>query len=154
MLISDNHVVSIHYRLTGEDGQELDSSAGKDPLVYLHGTNNIIPGLERALTGKKAGDKVQVTVQPEDGYGLPDSELVQTLPHDAFEDIDDVQPGMTFQTKGPDGQEQLITVQAVNEEGVTVDGNHPMAGQVLHFDVSIEGVRKATPEEMSHGHAH
>ncbi len=154
MFIADNHVVSIHYTLTGEDGQELDSSSGKEPLVYLHGTNNIIPGLERALTGKKAGDKVQVTVQPEDGYGILDSALVQTLPHDAFEDIDDVQPGMTFQAKGADGQEQLITVQAVNEQGITVDGNHPMAGQVLHFDVLIEGVRKATPEEMSHGHAH
>ncbi len=154
MTISDKHVVTIHYKLTGDDGDTIDSSEGKDPLVYLHGTNNIIPGLERALSGKTTGDSVQVTVQPEDGYGPINPELIQTVPHSAFEGIDTVQPGMQFQAKGPKGEAQLITVQSVNDNGVIIDGNHPMAGKVLHFDVSIESIREATEEELSHGHAH
>jgi len=154
MLIEDKHVVAIHYTLTGDDGKTLDSSEGKDPLVYLHGTKNIIPGLEKALVGKATGDKIKVTVQPEDGYGPVNDALIQMLPHSAFEGLEDVQPGMQFQAKGKDGQTQLITVQTVEAQGVLIDGNHPMAGKVLNFDISVESVREATEEELSHGHAH
>ncbi len=154
MTIADNHVVSIHYKLTGDAGEIIDSSEGKDPLTYLHGTKNIIPGLEQALAGKTVGDKLQVTVQPENGYGAINPDLIQTVPLSAFEGMDNIQPGMQFEAKGPKDQKQLITVQEVRKDGVIIDGNHPMAGKVLHFDVSIESIREASPEERSHGHAH
>ncbi len=154
MLIADKHVVSIHYTLKGEDGTTLDSSEGKAPLVYLHGTKNIIPGLENALTGKRTGDKIQVTIQPEDAYGPLDKSLIKILPHTAFDGLENVQPGMQFEAKGEDGQTQLITVQALEAQGVLIDGNHPMAGKVLNFDIFVEEVREASEEELSHGHAH
>lgn len=154
MNIEDKRAVSIHYTLTNEQGEKLDSSEGQDPLRYLHGASNIIPGLENALVGKTAGDQVSVTVQPEDGYGEINPEMIQIVPREAFEGIDDIQPGMQFQASGPNGQTQVVTIKAVGEEGVTVDGNHPLAGQVLNFDVTVEEVRDATEEEISHGHVH
>jgi len=152
--IQANCVVSIHYRLTNEEGEELDSSAGQDPLSYLHGTNSLIPGLESALTGQAAGDKLQVTVQPDDAYGDVNPELVQTVPISAFDSPENVKAGVQFQAQGPDGQVQLITVQEVTDDGVTINANHPLAGQVLHFDVTIEEVREASAEEVAHGHVH
>jgi len=152
--IQANCVVSIHYRLTNEDGEELDTSAGQDPLSYLHGTNSLIPGLESALTGQAAGDKLQVTVQPDDAYGDVNPELVQTVPISAFDSPENVKAGVQFQAQGPDGQVQLITVQEVTDDGVTINANHPLAGQVLHFDVTIEAVREASAEEVAHGHVH
>ncbi len=154
MKVQANCVVSIHYRLTNESGEELDSSAGQDPLSYLHGTNSLIPGLETALTGQAAGDKLQVTVQPADAYGDVNPELVQTVPISAFDTPENVKAGVQFQAQGPDGQVQLITVQEVTDDGVTINANHPLAGQVLHFDVTIEAVREASAEEIDHGHAH
>ena len=154
MNIDEKRAVSIHYTLTNEQGEKLDSSEGQDPLRYLHGASNIIPGLENALVGKTTGDKVSVTVQPEDGYGEINPEMIQIVPREAFEGIDDIQAGMQSQASGPDGQTQVVTIKAVGEEGVTVDGNHPLAGQVLNFDVSIEEVRDATEEEIAHGHVH
>lgn len=154
MNIEDKRAVSIHYTLTNEQGEKLDSSEGQDPLRYLHGASNIIPGLENALVGKTTGDKVSVTVQPEDAYGEINPEMIQIVPREAFEGIDDIQPGMQFQASGPNGQTQVVTIKAVGEEGVTVDGNHPLAGQVLNFDVSVEDVRDATEEEIAHGHIH
>jgi FKBP-type peptidyl-prolyl cis-trans isomerase SlyD len=154
MNIDDKRAVSIHYTLTNEQGEKLDSSEGQDPLRYLHGASNIIPGLENALVGKTTGEKVSVTVQPEDAYGEINPEMIQIVPREAFEGIDDIQAGMQFQASGPDGQTQVVTIKAVGEEGVTVDGNHPLAGQVLNFDVSIEEVRDATEEEIAHGHVH
>ena len=154
MKIQANCVVSIHYRLTNEEGEELDSSAGQDPLSYLHGTNSLIPGLESALTGQAAGDKLQVTVQPDDAYGDVNPELVQTVPISAFDSPENVKAGVQFQAQGPDGQVQLITVQEVTDDGVTINANHPLAGQVLHFDVTIEEVREASAEEVAHGHVH
>jgi FKBP-type peptidyl-prolyl cis-trans isomerase SlyD len=154
MIIEEKRAVSIHYTLTNEQGETLDSSEGQDPLRYLHGASNIIPGLENALVGKTTGDKVSVSVQPEDGYGEINPEMIQIVPREAFEGIDDIQAGMQFQASGPDGQTQVVTIKAVGEEGVTVDGNHPLAGQVLNFEVSIEDVRDATEEEIAHGHIH
>ena len=154
MKVQANCVVSIHYRLTDESGEELDSSAGQDPLSYLHGTDSLIPGLETALTGQAAGDKLQVTVQPADAYGDVNPELVQTVPISAFDTPENVKAGVQFQAQGPDGQVQLITVQEVTDDGVTINANHPLAGQVLHFDVTIEAVREASAEEIDHGHVH
>ena len=154
MNVENKRVVSIHYTLTDNDGVELDSSKGQDPLVYLHGAGNIIPGLESALAGLAVGEQVQVQVQPSDGYGEVDLELIQTVPHAAFEGVDDIQPGMRFQAQDSAGNVQSVQVTAVGDEGVTVDGNHPLAGMVLNFDVRIDGVREATPEEIDHGHVH
>lgn len=154
MTIADKRVVSIHYTLTNEDGQTLDTSTGRAPLTYLHGARNIIPGLETALAGKDVGDQLQVTVPPEEAYGEFDEELVQTVPHEAFDGVEDVKPGMQFEARSPEGGAQVVVVKEVGDEGVVIDGNHPLAGQVLHFDVTVEEVREATDEEVAHGHVH
>ena len=154
MNISDKCVVAFHYKLTNSDGEQLDSSDGQDPLKYLHGASNIVPGLEKELEGKKAGDALKVEVQPDEGYGQVNPEMVQKVPRSAFEGAPEIKPGMQFQAQGPGGEAQLITVKEVSEEEITVDGNHPLAGQVLHFDVTIEDVSEASEEELAHGHAH
>ena len=154
MNIADKSVVTIHFKLTDGDGKILDSSEDREPLVYMHGTKSLIPGLERELEGKTTGDKLQVTIQPDEGYGQVNPELIQEVPRSAFQGVEDLQPGMQFEAKSPEGQRQLITIQEVDGESVTVNGNHPLAGQVLHFDVSVEDVREATEEEIAHGHAH
>ena len=154
MHISENCVVYFHYTLTDEEGAELDSSLGQEPFAYLHGASSIIPGLERALTGRSAGDELQVTVQPQDAYGEINPELIQKVPREAFAGIDDLQEGMQFSTGQPDGQALNITVREVGENEVTIDANHPLAGRVLHFDLRIEDVREANPEELAHGHVH
>ena len=153
LMIGDKSVVTIHYTLTDDAGEILDNSRDGDPMVYLHGASNIIPGLENELTGKTTGATLKVTVSPEDGYGEHSPEAIQKVPRSAFEGVDDIQPGMQFQTEGPQGM-QIIVVAEVSEEEVTVDANHPLAGKTLHFDVSVEAVRDATPEEIDHGHAH
>jgi len=153
LIIGDKSVVTIHYTLTDDAGEVLDNSRGGDPMVYLHGANNIIPGLENELTGKTTGATLKVTVSPEDGYGKHSPEAIQKVPRKAFEGVDDVKPGMQFQTESPQGT-QIIIVTEVSEDEVTVDANHPLAGKTLHFDVSVEGIRDATPEELDHGHAH
>ncbi|HEY5720382.1 MAG TPA: peptidylprolyl isomerase [Gammaproteobacteria bacterium] len=154
MNIADQCVVSIHYRLTNADGDELDSSAGRDPLSYLHGASNIIPGLERELTGRAVGDSLRVTVQPADGYGEVNQGLIQVVPQEAFEGVEDLQPGMRFEASDGAGNSHPVVVTEVSDNGVTVDGNHPLAGHVLHFDVTVEAVRAATAEELEHGHVH
>lgn len=154
LLIADDRVVTIHYTLTDSEGEVIDSSAGAEPLVYLHGAGNIIPGLEAALEGKKAGDKLQVTVQPEDGYGEFVEELLQTVSIDMFQGVDEIEVGMMFETESDDGHGLLVTVTDIEDGNVTLDGNHPLAGEVLSFDVSVEEVREATAEELEHGHVH
>ncbi len=154
MKIENNSVVSLQYKLTNNAGEVLDSSEGDEPLVYLHGSDSIIPGLENALTGKSAGEQVQVTVPPEEGYGEFDDALIQVIPRDAFEGIDDIQPGMQFQAESPEGQLQIVCVKEIAESEVTIDANHPLAGQVLNFDITVEVVRAATAEELEHGHVH
>jgi FKBP-type peptidyl-prolyl cis-trans isomerase SlyD len=152
--IADNRVVAIDYTLTDDEQNELDSSSGREPLKYLHGAQNIIPGLEKALAGKAEGDEVQVTVQPEEAYGPVNPDLIQKAPLSAFQGVEEVKPGMQFQAEGPNGQTQIITVREVHDDGVDIDANHPLAGQVLHFDVKIQEVREATDEEVEHGHVH
>lgn len=152
--IDNDRVVSIHYTLSGDDGEVIDSSVGRDPLNYLHGAGNIIPGLESALTGKVTGDELAVVVAPAEGYGEHNPDLLQTLPREAFGGIDNIEIGMVFQAQGPQGQVQHVTVTAVEGDDITIDGNHALAGKVLNFAVTVEAVRDATAEELDHGHVH
>ncbi len=154
MNIEKDRVVSFHYKLTNDAGEVIDSSEGQAPLSYLHGHNGIIPGLEKALEGKAAGDSLQVTVQPEEAYGEVDPAMIQTIPRAAVAGIDNLQPGMTLQADDGAGHVHHVVVREVNEDTVVIDANHPLAGQVLHFDVTVDSVREATPEEIAHGHAH
>lgn len=148
MQIRDKSIVSIHYKLTNDEGRVVDSTEGKEPFVYMQGTKSIIPGLERALSGKSVGAKLEVTVQPEDGYGPVIHELIRTAKPQAFNGVDGIKPGMTFTAKGPEGQVQEVIVEEVSEAGIKVNANHPLAGKVLHFDVSVEDVRAPTPEDL------
>ncbi len=154
MKIQNNCVVSIHYTLTGEDGEVIDTSEGRDPLNFLAGAGNIIPGLERELIGCSVGDKKEVLVEPKDGYGEFVPELVQTLPKDMFAGIETVEVGMQFQAQGPNGETQHVVVKDVADDGITIDANHELAGKVLNFSVSVDAVREATQEEIDHGHVH
>ncbi|SBS33004.1 FKBP-type peptidyl-prolyl cis-trans isomerase SlyD [Marinomonas spartinae] len=153
MQISENAVVSMHYTLTDDQGQQLDSSVGQEPLVFLSGAQNIIDGLDKAIQGKVAGDKLNVEVAPADGYGEVHQELIQKVPHENFQGVDDIQVGMQFMAQTPGGQ-QPVTVIGVEEDGVMLDGNHPLAGKTLNFDVEIVEVREALAEELEHGHVH
>lgn len=153
MIISENAAVLFHYTLTDETGTQLDSSKGKAPLAYLHGHNNIIPGLEKEMEGKKAGDVMVVTIEPADAYGERQEQMVQEVPRKSFQ-ADDITVGMRFEAKTPSGEALSVVITDVNDETVTVDGNHPLAGKALTFDVRIEDVREATEEELTHGHAH
>jgi FKBP-type peptidyl-prolyl cis-trans isomerase SlyD len=154
LLINDNLVVSMHYKLTNDEGEILDSSEGADPLVYMHGQGAIIVGLERAVTGKTQGDSLQVRIEPAEGYGEIVPEMIQTVDKAAFQGVDSVEAGMAFEAQGQDGSVQHIIVKKVEGDQVTIDGNHPLAGVALNFDVTITGVREATAEEIEHGHVH
>src|SRR5512139_3401213 len=137
MQIAQDKVVLIHYTLTNDGGKVLDSSSGGDPLAYLHGQGNIIPGLEKALEGKQAGDKLNVRVEPAEGYGVRDDSLVQQVPRRAFGSVSKVEPGMQFHAQSAQGQMRVVTVTHVKGDMVTVDANHPLAGEVLVFDVEV-----------------
>ena len=154
MLIAANKAVSIDYTLTNDAGEVIDSSAGGAPLVYLHGAGNIIVGLEKALLGKEIGSELTVTVEPEDAYGEYSAELVATLGRDMFEGVDELEVGMQFHASAPDGQMQIVTIRDLDGDDVTVDGNHPFAGQRLNFQVKIIDIRDASQEEVAHGHVH
>jgi FKBP-type peptidyl-prolyl cis-trans isomerase SlyD len=153
MQIAKNTVATIDYKLTDPKGQVIDSSEGRQPLAYLHGASNIIPGLEDALEGKSAGETINVTVQPEQGYGPRDPSLIQPVPRTNFHGITDIKPGMQFQAQTPQGG-RVVTVVSVDDANVTVDANHPLAGVPLTFDVTVKDVRQATQEEVQHGHVH
>lgn len=153
MQIANDVVVSIEYTLTDDQGNVIDSSVGGEPLAYLHGAGNIIPGLEEALEGKAVGDSFKVTVQPSEGYGEKDEGLLQVVPRSMFRGVDQIEPGMQFHAQTDYGM-QVITVAKVEGDNVTVDGNHPLAGQTLNFDVKVIEVRAASAEELEHGHVH
>lgn len=154
MQISKDKVVSMDYTLTSPAGDVLDSSQRREPLVYMQGAGNIIPGLERELEGKSAGEQIKVTVPPADAYGERDDRKIQNVPREMFKDVADIKPGMQFQANGPNGQRQIVTVTNVEPSQVTVNANHPLAGMPLTFEVKVVDVRDATAEEQSHGHAH
>ena len=154
MKIEKDAVVSMHYTLKNDAGDVIDSSEGKDPMPFLQGHGNIIPGLESALEGSKAGDKLDVTVEPEEGYGLRLQKAIQEIPRTALQDVEDLALGMQLQSQDKDGNAFIVTVTKIKDETITVDANHPLAGETLHFAVTIESIRKAEAVEIDHGHVH
>lgn len=153
MQIAERSVASFHYTLTNDAGDVLDSSEGREPLAYLHGVGNIVPGLEREMAGHVAGDSFSVDVAPEDGYGNYIDELVQVVPRKSFEGVADLAVGMQFQAQTGQGPIAVVVTE-IEGDDVTVDGNHPLAGETLHFAVEIVDVRAASAEELQHGHVH
>ena len=153
MNIKEKCVVSMHYKLSDDSGQLLDASQDQ-PLSYIHGTNSLIPGLEKQLMGKKAGDQVTASVPPEEGYGPVMPQLVQKLPLSTFEGVDKIEVGMEFEASNDNKEKMIVRVEAVDDKEVTINGNHPLAGKTLNFDVNIVEVREASEEELSHGHVH
>lgn len=152
--VSAGKVVTMHYKLTLDDGQVVDDSAGGEPMSYLHGSGEVVPGLETALEGRKAGDDVRVSVSPEQGYGHREPDAVQAVQRSAFPPNAKLDVGITFQAMDQDENPLLGTITKVAGDEVTVDFNHPLAGFNLHFEVRVTGVREATAEERRHGHVH
>lgn len=153
MPIEQNSVVTMHYTLKDDEGKVLDASEPGVPIAYLHGHGNLVPGLERELEGKSAGDKLSVKVPAADGYGEYDRGLVQQVPRRSLQGIANVKIGMQLQAQTPEGP-RAVTVTRMTGDLVTIDGNHPLAGKNLNFDIEIAAVRDATEEELSHGHVH
>jgi len=153
MQIAERTVASFNYTLTNAAGDVIDSSEGRAPLVYLHGAGNIVPGLEKEMTGRQPGDKFSVSVAPEEGYGLPNPMLIQVVPRAAFQGVDKLEVGMEFQAQTAQGPLGVVISKIDNDE-VTVDGNHPLAGQTLNFAIEVVDVRDASLEELAHGHVH
>ena len=153
MKIAENKVALIDYTLRDNDGEMIDSSEGAGPLAYLHGAGNIVEGLEEALIGKKAGDKVKASIEPAKAYGERYEDMKQEVPKELFGGVENIEVGMQFQSETDEGP-VLVTVMAISEEMVTVDGNHPLAGVHLNFDVTVREVREPTAEELEHGHVH
>src|ERR1700720_4926136 len=153
MEITADRVVTIHYTLKDDAGVVLDSSAGGDPLAYIQGHGNLVSGLEKALEGKQDGSGVAVSVEPSEGYGKFDAALIQRVPKRSLQGSGEIKKGMQFQARTEDGM-RLFTVTGVMGDMVTLDGNHPLADQTLHFDVQVVAVREATTEELEHGHVH
>ncbi len=153
MEITDNKVVTLDYTLKDDADKIIDQSENGE-FVYLHGARNIIPGLENALAGKTAGTELDVTVAPADGYGERDESMLQVVSKDMFESADQITVGQQFHAQGPDDEVVTITVMEINDDQITIDGNHPLAGVQLSFAVSIIDVRDASDEEIEHGHAH
>lgn len=152
--IVDGSVVTMHYTLKLDDGETVDSSVGQDPLVYLHGAQNIVPGLESQLTGKAPGAKLDVVVVPEEGYGPRFDGTEKIVPREELPPNFDVEPGMPISAQSSDGQEVTLFVTSVCEESITVDMNHPLAGQNLNFAIEVLELREASAEEQEHGHPH
>lgn len=153
MSIAQDQVVSIHYTLKNDAGDILDSSSDGEPLSYLHGHGNLIPGLERELAGKSAGDKLVVKILPAEGYGEYNKELVQRVPRRALKGVPNIKVGMRLQAQTEHGARE-VTVTQLTGDLVTLDGNHPLAGQNLNFEVEVADVRTASAEELEHGHVH
>jgi FKBP-type peptidyl-prolyl cis-trans isomerase SlyD len=151
--ISRHKVVTLDYILTDERGSLLDSSQGTEPLAYIHGTHSLIPGLEKALEGKSSGESFKVLVPPEEAYGHREQNRVQNVSREELKDVGDIEIGMRLQRNGRHGPE-IVTVTSMDEKNVTVDANHPLAGMILNFKITIVGVREATEEELSHDHVH
>ncbi len=153
MQIEDNRVATLNYILKDDEGNIIDS-AEDGSFAYLHGAANIIPGLEHALLGKSAGDEFSIAIKPEQGYGERNEDMTQVVPRNMFDTDEDIKVGMQFHAESPDGQPLSVTVTNVSDSEVTVDGNHPLAGVNLNFEIKILEIREATEEELEHGHAH
>ena len=153
MQIANNHVVTLNYTLKDNDDNVIDKS-DDGSFCYLHGASNIIPGLENALSGKISGDTFSVTIQPEDAYGIHDEAKSQDVPRSMFPPEQEIEAGMQFNAQGPDGQAVTVTVKSVADDTIVVDGNHPLAGVILNFEVIVMDIRDASAEELEHGHVH
>ncbi len=153
MQVQNDHVVSIDYTLKNDAGEVMDSSEQTGPLAYLHGQQNIIPGLEKALDDKSVGDSFTVSIEPAEAYGERNEEMIQTVPSSMFQGVDEIEPGMRFQAQ-TEGGVTVVTIKEVNGDEITLDGNHELAGETLHFDVEVKDVRPASAEELEHGHVH
>lgn len=153
MQIAKNAVVSLNYTLKNGEGTLLDTSDGREPLVYLHGVGALIPGLENELNGKVKGDKMNVVIQPEDGYGSRRDDLLKVVSKDGFQGDEEMKVGMQVQLDTEHGP-AIALISKIDGNDITLDLNHPLADMTLHFDVAIEDVREATEEEISHGHVH
>lgn len=153
MNISQDSVAIIHYTLKDDAGEIIDSSVSAEPLAYIHGHGNLVPGLERELEGKQAGDKLNVTLAPADGYGEYDKKLIQRVPRRALQGVSNIRLGLRLQTQTAEGP-RTVVVTNVTGDMVTLDGNHPLAGKTLHFEIEVTEVRQATEEELAHGHVH
>ncbi len=154
MTIAQHKVVTIHYKVSDSESDEvIDSSENAEPMTYLHGAQNIIPGLEQALEGKAVGDELEVVVEAAEAYGERSDDRIQQVPMEAFQGMEKVEPGMAVTAQTDQGQINLVITE-VNGDMVTVDANHPLAGKSLKFEVTVEDVRDASEEEMAHGHVH
>ena len=153
MQVAKNKVVSIDYKLTDGSGKLIDSSENHGPLLYIQGIGNLIPGLEKELEGKSAGDHLNVKIAAKDGYGERNDSLCQSVPTSQFESTEALEIGMQFEVETEQG-ELVVSVTKIEGDMVTVDGNHPLAGVELHFDVTVKEVRDASAEELAHGHVH
>lgn len=153
-IVAAGKVVTLHYVLRDPSGNQLDSSGDDEPIQYLHGVGMIVPGLEEGLAGKRQGEKTEITVSPEDGYGERDPRGIQKVSRDTFPPDAPLEAGLEFEAEGPDGDPILATVVSIEGDSVTIDLNHPLAGMTLCFDVTIHEVREATAEELAHGHPH
>lgn len=153
MQIGERTVATFHYTLTDAAGKVIDSSDGRAPLSYLHGAGNIVPGLEKQMSGKQQGDVFNVVVDPEEGYGMPNPAMVQVVPREALQGVETLEVGMEFQADTPQGP-MSVAISKIDGDQVTVDGNHPLAGQPLHFSIEVTDVRDASLEELTHGHVH
>lgn len=153
-LVAKDTVVTFHYTLSDKGGQVLDSSQGGQPLVYLHGYSQIVPGLENALLGKAVGAAFKVAVEPADGYGERNEQMVITLPRSQGNLPADIEVGFVVELVSPEGDEIPARVVKLTEADITLDANHPLAGETLYFDIELTDVRVATKEEVAHGHVH
>ena len=152
--IKDNLVVSLDYTLRLGNGEILDTSNGQEPLDFVQGQGQIIPGLEQELYGMAIGEEKDVVVEPENGYGLKDPNAFQLVPRNAFPPDAPLKPGLSLQMQNRSGHVFPATVAQIQPDGVLLDFNHPLAGETLHFHVQVVGLREATPEELAHGHVH
>ncbi|MFH1810315.1 MAG: peptidylprolyl isomerase [Pseudomonadota bacterium] len=152
--IADGTIVTIHYTLTDDTGEVLDSSRDSEPLDYLQGAGNIVPGLERKMMGHGVGDTMQVVVAPADAYGEREEMEAQKVPRSVFPADAEFEEGMPIAAEGPDGEMTPLWITHIDDEAIYVDTNHPLAGVTLHFDVEVMAIRAATAEEMEHGHPH
>lgn len=152
--VKRDRVISLDFVLMNEQGEVMDRSEDGGPLEYLHGANDVIPGLEKALEGRKLGEEIKVVIPPAEAYGEYEVSLVDEVSRDQFPGIDEIEPGMQFQTQMDDGAPMIIHVTAVDDEKVVVDGNHPLAGMTLVFEVKIAAIRQACDDEIEHGHVH
>ncbi|MCH7586832.1 MAG: peptidylprolyl isomerase [Chloroflexi bacterium] len=153
MQIADKKVVGFHFKLTNDKGELIDSSEDHPAMMYIHGQGNILPGLEKVLTGKEEGDNFTLTLQPAEGYGERDENLVKTMPRDEIKGTAKIGVGTEFEVEFPSGS-KMVTVTAIEGGNVTIDGNHPLAGEVLTFEIDVAEVREPTSDELTHGHVH